>query len=227
MKITIYNKEIFIVLRTSVSEIKLIFLVDTGSQVSLIKAEKILDAKVNTKNKIEIIGISDNKTIHSLGTTKALLNFNGHVIEHQFHVMHENLFLKMDGIIGADFLIKYGATINIQEKLIIMKSPNLPSNANKQHEVKIMKFFRVKDKEIQNPRQNDQYINALENYIEYENNFVRQISARKIKNDHFYDNLSNDFAKKAQYEKINSCKVEIDESFKKLLYDPYGMERSI
>lgn len=70
---------------------KLIFLLDTGSQISLIKATKILEASRDTKKSIEIIGIADNKTIRSLGITKAYLNFENQLLPHQFHVMHENI----------------------------------------------------------------------------------------------------------------------------------------
>lgn len=42
---------------TSVAEKKLVFLVDTGSQISILRAEKILDVKIDTEKAIEIMGI--------------------------------------------------------------------------------------------------------------------------------------------------------------------------
>lgn len=59
----------FTAILSSIAQKRLIFLVDTGSQVSILKAQKVLDAKVDQKRKIEITGIAENKTIKSLGTT--------------------------------------------------------------------------------------------------------------------------------------------------------------
>lgn len=111
----------FAIISSTVARKRLVFLVDTGSQVSIIKAEKILDAKFDTRKRIEITGIAENKTIKSLGTTVDTLNFGEFIIEHKFHVMHENLFLKADGILGADFLVEYNALIDLSRRVIILR----------------------------------------------------------------------------------------------------------
>lgn len=123
LHITIYNNGIFLVLPTSVSSKKLVFLIDTGSQISIIKAEEILDARIDTKRAIEIIGIANDKTIQSLGVTKALLTCNDSIFAHDFHVMHENVFLRPDGILGADFLIKFNAKIDMAAANIQLRLP--------------------------------------------------------------------------------------------------------
>lgn len=208
LRLTIYNNEIFLVLPTSVSERKLVFLIDTGSQISILKAEKILDAKINTNKSIEIVGIASNNTIHSLGITKALLTCNDLIIAHEFHVMHENVFLRPDGIIGADFLLKYNATIDIPGAIINLKLPPLKPN-DESNNSKIISSSLVRHSEINSD--DTIYFEAVNNYLRNEKITVNQIRIKpKSENKTFYDQISVDYFRNKNFETVKLDKIELE-----------------
>lgn len=160
---------------TSVSEKKLVFLVDTGSQISILKAEKILDAKIDTKKAIEIMGIANNTTIRSLGITKALLTCVNTKITHDFHVMHENAFLRTDGILGADFLLKYNAKIDIAEAMIQLKLPIIPIKPTG-NDTKCISSSQIKQTETQ--YDDEKYFKAVNEFLSYEAATVNHVRIR-------------------------------------------------
>lgn len=61
-----------------------------------------------------------------MGVTKTKLACNESTIFHDFHVMHENAYLRTDGILGADFLLKYNANIDIAKSALYL---NLSSHS--------------------------------------------------------------------------------------------------
>lgn len=191
---------------TSASERKLVFLVDTGSQISILKAEKILDAKIDTKKSIEIMGIANNKTIQSLGVTKTSLTCNNVIIIHDFHVMHENVFLKTDGILGADFLLKYNAKIDTAEAMVQLKLPPRQTEIE-ENNTKCISSSQIKQQE----NDDEKYFKAVTDYLEYETTTINQIRIRNLKNidRNFYDNISNDYFKNRGFETISPEKINL------------------
>ena len=82
---------------------KLKLLVDTGADVSLIKANMIdAEATYNPENAITLQGINSNN-IRSFGTVKCNVQFKDAVLEHEFHLAPKSLNIRYDGIIGTDF----------------------------------------------------------------------------------------------------------------------------
>lgn len=206
LRLTIYNNEIFLVLLTSITEKKLVFLVDTGSQISILKAEKILDAKIDTRKAIEIMGIANNKTIKSLGVTKASLNCNNTMICHDFHVMHENAFLRTDGILGADFLLKYNTNIDIAKATICLNLSSFSRSNTDEKSTRCICSPLISQSETQDD--DEKYFNAVNDYIKYESTMVNQIRIKaNNKNKRFYDEISLDYFKK--YEIIKPEKVSV------------------
>lgn len=196
----------FLVLQTSASEKKLVFLIDTGSQISILKAEKILDAKINTRKAIEIIGIANSKPIQSLGITRAFLTCNDLVIAHDFHVMHENLFLRPDGILGADFLLKYNAKIDIPESIVHLSLPPLEANDIKNSS------SCVSSSRVSCPESDiHSYLKAVNDYLEYERITVNQIRIHnfKHKNEKFYDEITSEYFLNRKFETIQPEKVDV------------------
>lgn len=176
----------FLVISTSMCEKKLVFLLDTGSQISLIKAEKILDTKINTSQTIEIIGIADNKILRSLGIVKPFLNFSDRLLSNNFHVLHENMYLRPDGIIGADFLIKYSGIIDIPQKMLTLSQPESFSDQIEK-EIKHLSSFRIKKSGDDKYLDEKQYESAVQNYIKYEKSRVNVINkSEKENSDKFY-----------------------------------------
>lgn len=141
--------------------------------------------------------------------------------------MHENLFLKADGILGANFLVKYNALIDLSNKTITLRPPNYKNDYSK-HETRCIKLFRVKNTEIENDHRNNddvQYNKAINEYMKYEQKFVRAVSARKMKNPNFYDQLNGNFAIKMGLEEFPLHKVSLDNDSHVTIHDPCDMKK--
>lgn len=190
------------------SEKKLVFLIDTGSQISILKAERILNARVNTKRAIEIIGIANSKPIQSLGITKALLTCNDLIIAHDFHVMHENVFLRPDGILGADFSIKYNAKIDMTDPSIQLKLPPTQTNGEQCNSKFVSSSQQINRTEHAADEEN--YFKAVNEYLAYEGAIVNQIRIHSSKhNKNFYDNISDEYFLNKKLEVVNPEKINI------------------
>jgi hypothetical protein len=96
-----------ILLKTILTNEPVIALVDTGSDVSLIK-QKCLKPNtiVNPNSNISFSGIS-HQSIMSLGTIKDTLMINNDLFEHELQIIDNHLNLPYDAIIGMDFLNKF------------------------------------------------------------------------------------------------------------------------
>lgn len=204
LHLTIYNNELFLVVKTSIAEKKLVFLIDTGSQISILKAEKVLFAKLDVKRSIEIMGIANNKTIRSLGVTNALLNCGETMITHEFHVMHNNVFLRTDGILSADFLLKYKAKIDIAEATF-----QLTLSTNSRLKVEENNTKCVSSSQINQPQGDDEnYFKAVDEYLKCESATVNLIRVNtRNKNRHFCDQISLDYFQ--NYENIKPEKLHV------------------
>lgn len=80
-----------------------------------------MSARISTLKRIQIIGVVENQTIRSLGIVRTKIDFNGVVIEHDFHVINQNLNLKADAVIGNDFLTKNNALIDYLNKTLTVR----------------------------------------------------------------------------------------------------------
>ncbi len=102
-----------------------VFLVDNGADISIFKEEKLSDSqKLKFNSKIKIRGIADGEII-TYGETKLNLKFEtDDTVEHTFHIVHRDVPIDCDGIIGRDFLIKYKCTIDYDTFLITCKFGN-------------------------------------------------------------------------------------------------------
>lgn len=90
----------------------LVLLIDTGAAISVIKKDKIGDNPINHKNKVSIIGVSNNNsTIQTHGTSDISLD---RFPKHQFHIADINI--AADGILGNDFMSKFNVSIYVQSK---------------------------------------------------------------------------------------------------------------
>lgn len=194
LKLQIINNEILISLPTSLSDQNLTFCIDTGAQISIIKPNKILDAKIDTHKKINITGVAQNAKLQSLGMVKSLLYCPENSIPHDFHVLNKNFSIKSDGILGNDFLIKARAQINIANGTISISNPIEPFIVNK--------------------TENDcsEYFLAIDDYCKHERKIVNTISKnKKSKNPDFYTNLPEDFFFRENYNEFKPNQIIINE----------------
>lgn len=220
-KILIIQNEIFLVAMTTMAEKNWIFLIDSGSQVSLIKAKKIYDAKIDTSKAIEIIGIADNKTLRSLGMTQAYLKFENNLVSHAFHVMNDNIFLRPDGIIGADFLIKYNTIIDVGNQFILLREPEHFQNIT-QNEVKSLNSFKIiysYDNNIIDEKHDQNYLEAINDYQNYEKSLVYPIKIKKLSNPSYYEELDESIFQ--NYESVKtSNRISFNETNSFSLFEP-------
>ena len=79
------------------------FLVDTGADVSLIKGSKLKGAtefNPDAREKIKCVGGSPMET-H--GTVDANIEIGRELIAHKFQLVHKQVEIPCDGIVGRDF----------------------------------------------------------------------------------------------------------------------------
>lgn len=119
LKIFQENDEICVYFQTSINK-RLKFNIDTGAAVSILRAEKILDAKINSKNRINLIGLTQPQ-IKTMGTSKIEFDFEKTRIQYMFHVIFGNHHLQSDGLLGSDFLITYNAKIDFHKRVLCLK----------------------------------------------------------------------------------------------------------
>lgn len=82
------------------------FIVDSGSDISIIKRNKINSTnQLNFNKKFKLIGITEG-TAETIAETQAVLYFNNNTkIVHNFQVVQENFPIPTDGILGRDFFL--------------------------------------------------------------------------------------------------------------------------
>lgn len=98
------------------------FLLDTGSEISLIKKSSlsmINQAKQDTKQVVVIKGITGNRA-STLGIVEDnVVLTNGRKVSHRFHVIDDNFpFSNCDGLLGKDFLNKHNLIIDYNKKVL-------------------------------------------------------------------------------------------------------------
>lgn len=95
-----------------------LFIVDCGSDISIMKASKIKRAQIYYPSlKCDIIGIGQGN-VSTMGTTNTNILLNGNKIPHKFHIVEDNFPIPTDGIIGRDFLINYRCKIDYEAWLL-------------------------------------------------------------------------------------------------------------
>lgn len=125
IKFNIKNTEIRILAKLSISDQILELTVDTGAQISILKPNKLHgNTKVAVHEKIKIIGIAKTAFLTSIGKVNSSIYINEIGFKHDFQIINDNFNLVTDGIIGNDFLIKYGANIDYKEQTIQLQIPS-------------------------------------------------------------------------------------------------------
>lgn len=99
-------------------------IVDTGADVSIIK-ENLLNEfqKIYINQKCTINGVTDGK-VETIGRTSTNILINDTSIPHNFQVVTKNFPIQTDGILGRDFLAKYGCNICLKTWLLTFELDN-------------------------------------------------------------------------------------------------------
>lgn len=113
------NLSLFVQLYINNSDTLITLLVDTGADISLIKANFIPSYWINRQETIDLIGIGKGK-IRSIGTTSFRVRFKNYMIPHVFHVVQEDFPIPCDGIFGIDFMRKYNSILDFDKDKITL-----------------------------------------------------------------------------------------------------------
>lgn len=127
----------FVIFDCSASDNKLIFLLDTGAEISIIKEQCLKpDIEINDSCIINIRSVTDN-IIRSFGIVNNELISHDFSVFHQFHVVPNNFNIPADGIIGKDFIKFHECILNyrnmkcffeLNERMVSMQIVDGPSD---------------------------------------------------------------------------------------------------
>ena len=102
------------------------FLVDTGADVSLIKASVLKKGtKYSLQERVALQGVTE-EIVKALGTLDLKLETENKERMHKFHLVDESFSLRCDGILGKDFWSSTGAKINYEKGEIAMGNVVVP-----------------------------------------------------------------------------------------------------
>lgn len=96
------------------SETQCTFIIDTGSDISVIKSLKVKPTQIYyPEEKCIITGIG-NEGIHSLGSTFTNIIVDGIPLQQKFQIVQNDFPIPTDGIIGRDFISNYKCKIDYE-----------------------------------------------------------------------------------------------------------------
>lgn len=118
------NSELKIFVTTSITKRPLTLLVDSGAQISLLRGDTIIsDTIFYPKQKINIKGISGTEPCLTLGLAFGTVYVNKIGFKHHFQIFNNTMNLNTDGLLGCDFLLRYGCQINLQKNIFKVPIP--------------------------------------------------------------------------------------------------------
>jgi Reverse transcriptase (RNA-dependent DNA polymerase)/RNase H-like domain found in reverse transcriptase/Retroviral aspartyl protease len=105
---------------------KCTFLIDNGSDISIIKEEKLKDSqKLKPNSIVTIKGIAAGEMTTIGATTLTMLFEEKCGLEHEFLIVKRHIPFEFDGIIGIDFLTRYRCLIDYDKFLLNFKHEGL------------------------------------------------------------------------------------------------------
>lgn len=100
----------------------MLFLLDTGASISVIFLENLqANQAVDKSKKIKIMGIAG--STFSVGSTHLLFTLGSNDITHEFHIINK-FNPDIQGVLGSDFFVKYGANLNYEKFLFSLSVNN-------------------------------------------------------------------------------------------------------
>ena len=111
----------FLSLKVDVSNEELLFLIDTGADISLIKAEKLIESTGVDPTKGVKVKCVDGSPIETHGIVEAQVKLRGSSIPHEFHLVTEQVEIPCDGILGRDFLQNARAKICYESRTVVLR----------------------------------------------------------------------------------------------------------
>ena len=111
----------FLSIQIDVSKEELLFLVDTGADISLLKAEKLVGSTgVDPLRKERVKGVNG-APIETYGIVTASVKLRNSSIPHEFHLVNGQVDIPCDGILGRDFLQLANAKICYESRTVVLR----------------------------------------------------------------------------------------------------------
>lgn len=162
IKYTIKRRELRIKAKIAISDQILDLTIDTGAQISTLRPGKLFgEIRVNCDKKIPIIGIAKDLTIFTIGQIETQIYFNEIPFEHEFQIVQDKFNISNDGIIGNDFLMKYGATINYEKNEITLRIPQENKNKDEQTVIDLLNKGQTKEEQSSSSKKGSKNKNYL------------------------------------------------------------------
>lgn len=120
-KILIENSAPYIWITTNLTDGPIKMLIDTGASVSIITSRHINRNIEINNNKYQLMGFDSSngsKGTTTMGMVRATAIINETNLDIPLHVVHNSCMGKMDGLLGFDFLMRYGVNIDMNKKKI-------------------------------------------------------------------------------------------------------------
>lgn len=116
---------------------RLKFLLDTGANISLVKASSLVgETPCHEDEIIKINGI--NKTsdpIQSIGYCYLNIYFNNDLFKRKFHIVNGESNIPLDGILGNDFFQEVGALIDYKSNSLVFKNHKISITRRNNNEI--------------------------------------------------------------------------------------------
>lgn len=111
-------------LKLGLSEVECTFLLDSGSDISIIKASKVKSDQIYYPSEnCNIKGVGEG-TITSLGSTHTCLHIEGEKINQSFQIVSNGFPIPTDGILGRDFMIQYKCKVDYELWMLFILNRN-------------------------------------------------------------------------------------------------------
>ena len=98
----------------------LLFLIDTGADISLLKGDKVIGStEYDPEGKVQVKGV-DGSPIETRGVLEAKIELHDSSIAHSFQLVKRQVDIPCDGILGRDFLQHARAKICYESRTVTL-----------------------------------------------------------------------------------------------------------
>lgn len=129
-----------------------------------------------------------------MGQIETQIYFNEIPFEHEFQIVQDKFSISNDGILGNDFLMKYGATINYGRDEIILRVPQRNENKDEQTVIDLQSEKQMNSEHSGSSKKG----NKNKNYFKYNDVLVKpstriiSLNTINLENDDTFERTVND-----------------------------------
>lgn len=152
--------------KISIAKREAIMLIDTGATLSLLSA-KLVEQKtiIYLQKSVNLIGINGaNNRLRSMGLIYGTIKAGKYDLKHEFQIVDNSVKLNADGILGYDFMKKYGVKLDLFNNKIELILPPDHEAYEKLYEELNLSTNGLKINDIKDDKRKEIVNNESENY---------------------------------------------------------------